>query len=576
MLDIKFNTVKKSVANFIVELVDTPSLKGLSLEPSTLLNESGCLNIAFVGQYSAGKSSLIKALTGIEDIAIGSGVTTDCVHEYDYQGMKVWDTPGILAGKRERHDEASFRAMDQADLLVYVITNELFDDVVGAAFRNLCNEKGRQKELMLVVNKCQSDSGSEETKLASMAEVLEPWVPEDFPIVFVDVESYDESLDEDDSDDKDELIELSNMRGLVQAIDTFSEEKGALAALTTPLAQVHTKLAELQSKLAINDPTEEALIELLRQKNRILREGKRTLSYDFDGQMEALKAEIVRIGDVVAESIDDGLTDVDFKSLQLKQSDELEKQVKSTQLSIQGLVDRNLSDLQGELKDLESSPLSLSVKSKLDIQSEFTSDAGLDLESFSIGKGHKASIKTQQALKSAEKGLSWLAGQGVNAAVKGGARAASGSNLHKVVLEAGHLFGAKFKPYGAIKIAERIGSFAKFVGPLMAVVGVVVQISDDINQEDFQKKLVETRRKLRNSYREIYAVVYRNFSETLNQVVDKSYDSELALVAEAISDIESRSNDNIAARTEIESIIVRLNKLREEAMVVGSDKVFSL
>ena len=95
------------------------------------------LNLVFAGQYSAGKSSLIKMLTGIEHIKIGAGVTTDVVTQYQYKSINIWDTPGILAGECEQHDAKALEAIAKADLLIYVITNELFDDIVGAAFRDL-------------------------------------------------------------------------------------------------------------------------------------------------------------------------------------------------------------------------------------------------------------------------------------------------------------------------------------------------------------------------------------------------------------------------------------------------------
>ena len=43
------------------------------------------LKIAFVGQYSAGKSTIISALTGCKDIKIDANVATDKVSEYHWE-----------------------------------------------------------------------------------------------------------------------------------------------------------------------------------------------------------------------------------------------------------------------------------------------------------------------------------------------------------------------------------------------------------------------------------------------------------------------------------------------------------
>lgn len=48
------------------------------------------------------------------------------------------DTPGILAGKVEAHDERTKAALKECDLIFYVLTSQLFDDVV---FNNLQVER---------------------------------------------------------------------------------------------------------------------------------------------------------------------------------------------------------------------------------------------------------------------------------------------------------------------------------------------------------------------------------------------------------------------------------------------------
>ena len=39
-------------------------------------NSTSSIRLVFAGQYSAGKSSILKMLTGKTDIAIGAGITT--------------------------------------------------------------------------------------------------------------------------------------------------------------------------------------------------------------------------------------------------------------------------------------------------------------------------------------------------------------------------------------------------------------------------------------------------------------------------------------------------------------------
>ena len=573
MEELKFNQAKQMVSAFIADLSKRNKLTELDLSfPNQDEYQNSKLNIAFVGQYSSGKSSLIKGLTGLDDIPIGSGVTTDQVTKYDYKDLVVWDTPGILAGEREQHDEASFAAMDQADLLFYVVTNELFDDVVGAAFRDLCFTKGREKEILLVVNKSQRDSGTVETKLNGIAEVLEPRIPEDFPIVFVDAESYFESLKEEDEEDRAELMALSNFSGFIDAIDKFSQERGLLGKVTTPLAAIHTQLEELLGKLAAEGPTQEALVELLQQKMRVLKSSQKQLQEQFDGNLAEMEQNILLIGDELAESVDDGLNEADFKQIQQRSADDVLAQVKQTQLKLEKIVDSALSTLESDLQELDTSPLAESLKAALSDHFQAThqlnANADIDIETHNIGDKYESSVKTQQTLKSAEKGFSWLSNQAIDKTAKEGMKAASGSNLHKAVLEVGHFFGAKFKPYQAINIAEKIGSAAKFIGPVMALIGLIVQINDDIHQEKRAADLIAARRDIRKNYREIFLELKIEFVKRMDELSTSFYTTEIRHVSEALQDLQSTSEANIEQRQQIEKAISELNNVRDR-LVLG-------
>ena len=106
-----------------------------SAMPQQVFDGNKPISLVFAGQYSAGKSTILKALTGIPDIAIGAGITTQEAHTYDWNGIEVVDTPGIHTTLRPDHDEISYQAIADADMLVYVVTQELFDDFIGQNFR---------------------------------------------------------------------------------------------------------------------------------------------------------------------------------------------------------------------------------------------------------------------------------------------------------------------------------------------------------------------------------------------------------------------------------------------------------
>ena len=116
-------------------------------------DKSDRVRIVFAGQYSAGKSSIIKMLTGDDTIATGAKITTQETHTYEWNGLEIVDTPGVHTSLRPDHDEISYKAIAAADILVFVITNELFDSYMADHFRRLAIDKDKAGEMILVVNK---------------------------------------------------------------------------------------------------------------------------------------------------------------------------------------------------------------------------------------------------------------------------------------------------------------------------------------------------------------------------------------------------------------------------------------
>jgi predicted GTPase len=142
-------------------------------------------------------------LTGDDSISIGAGITTQKAHSYEWKGLDVIDTPGIHTQLRPDHDAISYEAIANADMLVFVVTNELFDDFLASHFRKLAIDKDKAGEMILVVNKMERSSlgnTPEQQSIISkdLEKVLKPYTPEQLNICFIDAESYLDSLNEDD------------------------------------------------------------------------------------------------------------------------------------------------------------------------------------------------------------------------------------------------------------------------------------------------------------------------------------------------------------------------------------------
>ena len=104
------------------------------------------------GQYSAGKSTILQALTGDTSIVTGADVTTTEVAEYRWGDVLLVDTPGVQAGL-PAHDERAEQALRAADLVLFVVTVDLFDELGARHLRHVAVELGKARDMIVVVNK---------------------------------------------------------------------------------------------------------------------------------------------------------------------------------------------------------------------------------------------------------------------------------------------------------------------------------------------------------------------------------------------------------------------------------------
>jgi len=154
MEEFQLSKFTKEGAKLLREVTDEFNRLGIDAAnlPKIFPDDSGKIKLVFVGQYSAGKSSIIKMLTG-EDVAIGAAITTQDSTPYEWNGLEIVDTPGIHTELRPDHDEITYDQINHAALLIFVITNEGFSQRMGDHFRELAIEQKRAANMVLVVNK---------------------------------------------------------------------------------------------------------------------------------------------------------------------------------------------------------------------------------------------------------------------------------------------------------------------------------------------------------------------------------------------------------------------------------------
>lgn len=309
MEEFQLSKFTKEGAQLLREVTDEFNRLGIDASrlPKTFPDDSGKIKLVFVGQYSAGKSSIIKMLTG-EDVAIGAAITTQDSTPYEWNGLEIIDTPGIHTELRPDHDEITYEQINHAALLIFVITNEGFSQRMGDHFRTLAIDQKRAANMVLVVNKMDRTAlgnvpEQQQVIYEDLKKVTKPHDPKELYISFTDTDSYFESLKETDAEIKEELFELSGHDTFVANLNHFVAQKGVLQKINLPLNIIAAEIRNASGGSPDKEKSDmAAYVETIRHEKKIVLDTKRECLEDIDGIISNFKTEISRRGRETAES----------------------------------------------------------------------------------------------------------------------------------------------------------------------------------------------------------------------------------------------------------------------------------
>ena len=441
------------------------------------------LTIALVGQYSSGKSTIVSALTGNKDIKIDANVSTDVVSEYEWHGIKLLDTPGILAGKCEQHDDRTKEALKNSDLIIYVITSQLFDDVIFNNFIDLAYNQLLKDKMLIVVNKMSMEASDDFGQLAnnymtSLSHIFEErGYKFDFPVAFIDAADYIEGV----ADGDDDFIEMSRFGTFINQLDAFAEEKGLIKKqFDTPIRILQSHLGNL----AIAQ-IDEHMVSLMNQYasriNKFMRDTKREIRAQLATYESECLSEIWnvanRIGEEDEQTFRHSLGDMNNR-VQIKADETLK--------ILEDSITTTYTELQTEMGEFANN----------DSLNLYLQDIETKLSSPTISIEEKINLEKQRKYLDKFKAAgSWLGSKtpGVNS-VFGGVSQASGSAMRDTVYNVGKYFGYKFKPWEATRIACNVGKFAKFGIPVLTTgFDIWMQVREERKQEERRQQIKAAR-----------------------------------------------------------------------------------
>jgi small GTP-binding protein len=290
--------------------------------------------VAFVGQYNAGKSTTISALTGRRDIRIDSDIATDKTANYDWNGIKLIDTPGLFTDRKD-HDETTYEAINKADLLIFCLTYMLFDSVTAENFKKLAYEKGYRWKMMLVINKMSDEAGEEAQKIAnyrqSLAEALKPYTIDEFPICFIDAKDYCEGVDEEE----DFLVEVSRFQTFIDALNNFVARRATLARYDTPVRIALACVDEAQSSFTRNNSQDSTFLEVLTRLSRTVRKERDRLRTKVQNIALEMSSAVAKEGTSLAAAVG---SEQDFEMLNKQAELNVQKHYEKAESKLQDTV----------------------------------------------------------------------------------------------------------------------------------------------------------------------------------------------------------------------------------------------
>lgn len=526
--------------------------------PATMQPDDGAIKLVFVGQYSAGKSSIIKMISGIET-EIGAGITTQKSHVYKWNDLEIIDTPGIQTGLRADHDEITYDQISKAALLVFVVTNEGFDSHMGAHFRKLAIEQNRGSNMVLVINKMdrapEGNSANQQQIIRDdICKVLTPLTPEQLYTSFISTQSYEEYLTEEDEEIKAELLAESGREELIANLNAFVQSRQVTAKIERPLYTLQEAVRNVSVTDDINMLNDAE--SLLLRKQRILQNGQADAEEEINDLTMECQQDIIELGREAASYLKPGVSEEELEASLNESGRRAEQLVQECLCGIERTFGRLANTIKTEM-DTEMASTSVQKifgRNNMPVPAEGATDLPRESASFDGAAGAELGANLTSAWNIANTGLKSFAG----------------TAMHEGILSAGKFFGIKFRPWEAVGLAKSAAVF----GAVLSVAGVLLAIwgkfKSDEERRQKEQELQEAKEKIKAQYKEnantIYGDIMRNVREKLAESVGKELDS----VEDSLRQIAEERQKKEACMAVLEKLSAKIDKLCNEIETGGA------
>lgn len=526
--------------------------------------QNGILTIAFIGQYSAGKSTIISALTGRRDIYIDADIATDTTTLYDWNGIKIIDTPGLYTDRTE-HDQITYDAIEKSDLLVFCLTSTLFDNITSDNFKKLAYDQEYAGKMMLVINKMSQESGEQQELIENykenLAKTLDPYPLEHFPLSFIDAKDYCEGIDEKD----DLLIELSGFSEFIQPLNQFIEEKHIMARLDTPVRITLSKLNDAELTVQRDETEDAAYLELVDRCAKIVEEQRKIFQTKVKKIALDIYSKVRKEATLLVEGLGEIQDEEKLEELGNKADNNIQQHCNSAQKQLEEIANQVQVDLMESLQEVLTSDFAQLLIKCLEKEDKVSAHK-FSNEFNNSGQQQKLKNLLQlsdfvgdKLFKSAKNSIPLFGKSGFLKSWN-----VVGSDLHKGVYEVGKFLGVNFKPWGAVNFAKNIGNAAKFAGPVVSIISLAMDIKESSEEEKQSEELSKVRKEINSQFTRFAQKLQTQLESIGREVETQLYDEAAA----KIEQMREAHNQTISQNQEQ---IKELNTLRQEFKSILSE-----
>lgn len=515
------------------------------------------LRIALVGEYDVGKSSIIKALTN-QDVLINSNVATSDVKIYDYQGIKLIDMPGTLSGL-EDHDQKAFEAAAESDLLLYVVSNELFNASNIENFFETLDVLKKDKQTMLVVNQIDRVNLMERSideAIGIMKEELEirvkPFTLDDLMPVFISARNYIDSLSEEYEELKTELFESSRIKTIVEQLNEFCDSRGINGRLARPLQSLLALIDSIRQGTSEENNEFDIINNYYARQKRIFIECENKIRSKSNKLRVDKKREVRELATPIIQIIEEKGDSNEIAEAYQEADDRLQELIDSFSDNLKSTIKDPMIELLQDLEEFDKSPISNEFK-------EIIFNGNISIDEFAIGK---KPTQIPGFMKSGLKeGMDNLGKQLIDNADE---LAVKFVEIYKKVKD------VKFKPYGKIKLSDKaakvLGKAGKAIAWLAVGWDLYCNLKEESDKEKWEKKLRETKASIKSTFIE----AGRTFESTIDESIENFIESELRSKTKIIDEHRAKLNESDSKQKTLrENIRLTENRINETLLKIN-------